>query len=113
MKEHKNITVLNDDDGKPAFAVLTWAQYTQLIQGRQPEDSEIPHAVLAIKAEKGCTLLGAWRRHLGLTQLQLADKTGIVQSTIARLEKNKVRYHDKTLKDLCQALNVSPAQLQE
>ena len=43
-----------------------------------------------------------------LTQVQLADKSGVNQVTIARIERNKVDPRFSTIRRLAEALDVDP-----
>jgi transcriptional regulator with XRE-family HTH domain len=46
-----------------------------------------------------------------LTQVQLADKSGVNQVTIARIERNKVDPRFSTIRRLAEALDVDPTKL--
>ena len=48
-----------------------------------------------------------------LTQAQLAEKAGITQATVVRIERNQQEPHMSTLRKLAEALNVDPAELVE
>ena len=51
------------------------------------------------------------RKAAGLTQKQLADKLGLPQSQISRIERNPDRTTVRTLRRLAQALNVDVSKL--
>lgn len=52
------------------------------------------------------------RRGNGLTQVELAEASGVAQSTIAQVESGKREEpHPRTLKKLAEALGVTPADL--
>ena len=51
------------------------------------------------------------REKAGLTQSQLADRTGITQSYICRLEKGEHRPTNKTLTKIATALEIPVSQL--
>ncbi len=54
------------------------------------------------------------RRGSGLTQVELAGKAGISQSTIAQIETGEPKTpHPRTLKKLAEALGVRPFELLE
>jgi len=46
-----------------------------------------------------------------LTQVELAEKAGITQSTVVLIERNKSEPHMSTLRKLAEALRVDPAEL--
>ena len=51
------------------------------------------------------------RLALGVTQRELADMAGVHQSAISALERNTRRAYPKTIRMLCEALKVEPADL--
>lgn len=53
----------------------------------------------------------AWRKHRQLNQDQLAERIGVTQETISRLESGKIAYTQPMLEALADALNCSPADL--
>jgi transcriptional regulator with XRE-family HTH domain len=55
--------------------------------------------------------LRACRRAAALTQRELAEMSGTYQSTIHDLENRKRGAYPKTLRGLCQALDVEPSDL--
>jgi transcriptional regulator with XRE-family HTH domain len=46
-----------------------------------------------------------------LTQVELAEKAGITQSTVVLIERNKSEPHMSTIRKLAEALGVDPAEL--
>ena len=52
-----------------------------------------------------------WRKHVGLTQEQLADRIGVAVSTISQLETMKQGYSQPTLEAIADALGREPADL--
>lgn len=53
----------------------------------------------------------AYRKELGMTQVQLADKLNVAQSTIARWESGEDRPAYELLCDICKLLNTNPNEL--
>jgi len=51
------------------------------------------------------------RRRAGLTQQELADRVGMPQSQISRIERNADRTTVRTLRKIANALNVNAAEL--
>ena len=101
-------------DGKPAFAVVPFEQFEKMAQQYTPDHSNVsfPHEV--VKANfNGDSLIKAWREHLGLTQQTLADRLGISQPALAKLEKPEANLRRSTLKKVASALGLEVAQLEE
>ena len=55
--------------------------------------------------------LRAWRLHRGLTQDQLAERAGVQQSTVYRLEVLGLSAHRPTLRVLADALGITADEL--
>lgn len=57
--------------------------------------------------------LKAWRQYFGLTQAELAAKSGVGHSTIMRLERDENPDHARpaTRRKLAEALGISPIDL--
>ena len=107
MKAPTNIQILKDAKGKPAFAVIPYAEYLSLSKKDAPT---IPNAVVNKVINKDMTPIRAWREHLGLTQTEVAHRLGISQSAYAQQEaKEPVR--KATREKIAMALGISPEQL--
>ena len=59
----------------------------------------------------GISLVKAWRKYLGLTQKELALKSNMAQSALARIEASKHEPRDETLHKLAKAMNLTIEQL--
>ena len=71
-------------DGVPVAAVLPWNEYQRLLALTPTEKNMapgIPHAVVEMVVA-GNSPIKAWRRYLGLTQVQAAAKIGVTQGGI-------------------------------
>ncbi len=100
-------------NGKPAFAVLAWEEYERLIRNTADNDEAdvwFPNDVVKANV-RGDTLIKAWREHFGLTQQDLADRAGIMQPALARLEKTGSQPRAGTFKKLAAAMNIEVDQL--
>ena len=73
----------------------------------------IPQAVVEANVLHDVPLVRAWREHLGLTQETVAERAGMQQSALARLERGESRPRMATLKRLAEALGLTVTQLQE
>ncbi len=100
-------------DGKPAFAVIPWDKYQELIQNqRETEESDVWFPNEVVKANvRGDSLIKAWREYFKLTQQELAEKAGMKQSALARLENGNSRPRKATLKKIAKAMGLEVEQL--
>ena len=99
-------TQIIEHQGVPMFAVVPYQEYLQLT-GKH----NIPHEIVSRVVQEGISLIKAWREHLGFTQTQVADKMGIKQATVARMEKVISKPHQATLESLAEAMNLHVEQL--
>ena len=103
-------------NGKPAFAVIPYAEYLKLMErteGRPDEEVTLPHEVVKMSTLGGMSLIRAWREHLGLTQEEIARRMGISQPAYAKLESGKTQPRIATCKRLAAAMGVEWEQLTE
>ncbi|SMM98066.1 DNA-binding protein [uncultured Candidatus Thioglobus sp.] len=103
-----------EQNGKPAFAILDWNNYQDLLvrAGDKPNDENYtPHEVIASIFLKNYTTIKAWRLYLQMTQQQLADSLGISQARIAKIEKTIHTKVTKPLESIALAMNISAKQL--
>ena len=112
MNEHTNHQIITQD-GKPAFAVIPWDEYQRLLRNQiDTDDSDLWFPNDVVKANvRGDTLIKAWREHFGLTQEELADRAGIRQPSLARLERGDSTPRKSTLKKLADAMDLIVEQL--
>lgn len=109
MKTPTNVQIIKQGD-KPAFAVLPYDQYLQLI-GNEADETYIPHEVVKLCIVKNISLIAAWRTHKGYNQTKLAKLIDVSQSAIAQIEKLGSKPHAQTLAKIANALNVDIEQL--
>jgi len=96
-------------NGQPAFVVIPYEDY---MQNYHKEGGDyIPQAVVDLMFENDYSLLKSWRILKGLSQTQLAEKAGLKQSAIARLESDKHTPTKATQEKLAEALGVKAGQL--
>jgi DNA-binding XRE family transcriptional regulator len=107
MNVPTNVQILKGADGKPAFAVIPYAEYLNLSKGREPT---IPNAVVGKVVNQDMTPIRAWREHLGLTQAEVAHRLGISQSAYAQQE-TKETVRKSTREKIARALGIDPEQL--
>ena len=53
---------------------------------RPDEEVTIPHEVIVLEEELGCSLVRAWREHMGLTQAVVAKRMGVSRTADAQME---------------------------
>lgn len=104
MNTPTNVQIINDADGRPAFVVLPYADYI----ASRPQDDLVPNEVVGYMVKEGMTAIAAWRRHLDLTQAEMAKRLGISQSAYAQQEAAE-RPRKTTREKIAVALGI-PAQ---
>ncbi|CAG0996335.1 hypothetical protein MTYP_02579 [Methylophilaceae bacterium] len=104
------VQILRDDGGKPAFAVIPFADYQALMHGKPHAEPGIPAAVVDLAMDNNWSAARAWREYLDLTQSVVAKRIGITQGAYAQLEaKNTIRKSSRL--KIAAALNVDESQL--
>lgn len=103
MNARTDVQIINGPDGKPAFVVIPYQDYV----ASHPRDDLIPHAVVEMMVMDELSPAAAWRKHLGLTQLEVAQRIGISQAAYAQQEKAK-RPRSETRAKIAKALGISP-----
>ncbi len=93
--------------GKPIFVLVPYDEFVRLVGG---DDAVIPHEVVGLAVENDWPLLKAWRKYLGLTQKELAERAGVSLSVVSRMERSFNR-RSETLKKLADAMGLSVEQL--
>ena len=71
-----------------------------------------PQEVIEYQVRDGLNLLAAWRSHRGLTTAQLAEKSGVSEATIEKLEQPGSSASADDLQKLADALGIAAAQLE-
>jgi DNA-binding XRE family transcriptional regulator len=99
-------TILGED-GRPAFVVVPYAEFVK----RFDEAGDlVPDAVVKMVFDQGMSAAKAWRKHLGLTQAEVAKRLQITQGAYAQLEAS-TNLRKGSLKSIAQALGIGPVQL--
>lgn len=107
---YDNVQVIRRN-GKPEYAVVPYDEYLRLIEKNEDNKALIPHEVVELIIEKEFNLLKAWRKHLALTQKQVARKAGITQSALSQMERTETNHRTATLEKLAKALGIETVQL--
>ena len=106
----ESVQILRDAGGHPAFAVLPFAQYQALVQGKSKPEPAVPNAVVNAVFDRELSVVAAWREHLHLTQADVARRMGISQAAYAQTEAAK-RPRKSTLEKVAAAMGLEIEQL--
>lgn len=87
------------------------AAFQEDVGGRPDEEVTIPHEVIVLENELDCSLVRAWREHLGLTQAEVAKRMGVSRPAYAQMEAKESRPRVATLKRIAKAMGVEWEQL--
>ncbi len=93
------------------YALVPWDEYQEVFEGRPDTEVLIPHDVVVLEDELDCSLIRAWREHLGLTQTEVAERLGVSQPSYSRMEAKSANPRVATLKRIAAALGVEWEQL--
>jgi len=77
-------------------------------------EGRIPRTKLIFSPEKlinEFNLLKAWRKHLRLTQKEVAQRAGITQSALSQMERMATNNRTATLEKLAKAMGIEAGQL--
>lgn len=112
MSEHTDPQIIIKN-GKPAFAVIPWDEYQELMHSRiEPDEADVwfPNEVVKANA-RGESLIKAWREYFKFTQAELAARAGMKQSALARLENSNATPRKATITKLAEAMGIDVEQL--
>lgn len=102
-----------EQDGERVFAVLPYQDYLSLIG--ETDDSKVyfPEEVANMVLLEEVSLLAAWRKHLKVSQAELAKRMGVTQGTISQMERPDSKPQRATIEKAAKALGITPEQLTE
>lgn len=107
MSIHTEVRILKGEDGTPAFAVVPYGQWLEVLRR---DEGLVPHEVVNLVFDHEWTPMRAWREYLGLTQEEVGRRAGISQAAYAQMEGvEKPRM--ATLKKIAVAMGLSVDQL--
>jgi len=112
MSVHTNkVQIINDSNGMPAFAVIPYTEYTNLINAKPIElELSVPSEVVNLVFDNGYTPMQAWREYLNLSQEEVALKIGVSQSAYSQYEAAEKPRKQTKIK-VAEALGIKPEQL--
>ena len=94
--------------GKP-YVLVPLHDYRAMTSG--PGETDLPDAVLDQLAAGKDSPIKILRKHRGLTQMELAERSGLSRPYLTEMETGKKEGSMRALKALSQALGVSVATL--
>ena len=103
MNTPTNVQIINGPDGTPAFVVIPYAEYVK----DHPQDDLVPNEVVGYMVKEDLSAAAAWRKHLGLSQAQVAERIGITQSAYAQQEQ-AANPRKATREKIAAALGIAP-----
>ncbi len=109
MSGHTDNVQIIKHGGKPAFAVMPYDDFLKLTEKSETEPT-IPHEVVGLVIENRWNLVKAWRKHLGLSQKELAKRAGISQPALSQMERSD-NLRDRTLEKMAVAMGLAVDQL--
>jgi len=113
MKIHTDYQKI-EYQGQPAFVLVPWEDFERirpLLSGEKIPAAGIPQAVVEAHVLRAVPVIRAWREHTGMTQEELADRMGVSQAAVAKLERPDAKPRRTTLARVATALGISITQL--
>lgn len=103
LQEYKAIATSEDEDE---------GNFIDIPYTKGDNDNEtFPNEVVNIMVAQEVSLLAAWRLYRGLSQSEVATKTGLTQSAISQAERQGSKPQMKTLERLAKVYDCRPTQL--
>lgn len=106
--------------GLPAFIVLPFVDFARehpkeaaVITAAKTwvPETGIPHAVVSLHIDQEISYLRAWREYLGLTQADVAEKSGITQAALSQMENGESKLRKATRIKLAAAMGINQEQI--
>lgn len=99
-----------EQGGHLAFAVIPYDDYIVLTR-EKIEDEIFPHEVVSKMVDECMTIFQAWRTYKKITQAEVAERMGIPQPNVSRIESGKSTTTFQTVKAYAKALDIALEQL--
>lgn len=106
MNTPTNVQIINGPDGMPAYVVIPYTEYIK----SHPIEDLIPNEVVGYMVRESLSPAAAWRKHLGLSQAEVAARIGISQPAYAQQEQ-AAKPRKATRQKIAAALGVPEALL--
>ena len=110
MSAHIDYRIAEEEGRR--VAVVPLEQFTALVERAGEADAlTLPHEVVSRHLVDGVSLVRAWREHLGMTQVALAERMDVTQAQVAQWERPASRPRQITLRRIADAMGLHVAQL--
>ena len=83
MNVHTSNVQILLQNGKPAFEVIPYDDFLDLVGEHEAESTVPHHTVVGLLIKNSWNLLKAWRTHLRLSHKELAARAGISQPALS------------------------------
>ena len=107
MRQSSKFQTILGADGRPAFVVVP---YDEFVRNFEQSNDLVPNAVVKLAFDDEMTPAKAWRTHLGLTQIEAAQRMGITQGAYAQLEAS-TKLRKASREKFALAFGIRPGQL--
>jgi len=74
-------------DGRPEYAVISYADFEKAFVDQDARSLNTPHEVVALAVRNDWNLIKAWRQHLKLTQAEMAKRMNLTQAAYSKAER--------------------------
>jgi len=104
MNTPTDIQIIHGQDGAPAFVVLP---YQRWLKENYRHNETIPNEVVGKIIVEEKTPLKAWREYFGMTQAEVAQKSGISQAALSQMESGEHVMRKSSREKLARALGIA------
>lgn len=106
------------NNGVPTFAVIPYEKYLELTNDSSLSDTDdssvyVPQEVAELMLINDLSFIAAWRKHLKISQRELASRMGITQAAVSQMERLDATPQRKSLEKCAVAMGISVAQLSD
>jgi len=109
MNAHIDYQII-ENNGEPEYAVVPYKAFMKLLEDES--NVSLPSGVTKLYAVEGLPIIKAWRKHLDITQAEMADRMGISQPGYQQIEIAETPQRG-TLEKVADALGIEVAKLTE
>lgn len=113
MNAHIDFQAIVGRDGRPEYFVVPAQVFERIRPLLEVEilKEGIPQAVVEAHVLRGVPMVRAWREHLGLTQQEVCERSGLLQPALARMESGEAKLRKATRQKLAAAMGITLEQL--
>ncbi|MDD4219498.1 MAG: helix-turn-helix transcriptional regulator [Bacilli bacterium] len=111
MSKHTKYSRIVGSDGKTQYFLVPVEEFQQLLeQTNTDQQVTIPNTVVKMHLLEEMTIIAAWRKHLSLTQEEVAHRMNISQAAYSQIENAK-HPRKSTQKKVAKAFDIDERQL--